>query len=42
MVNERLVEFKNRIRGKKAAVLGIGISNTPLIKYIAHLGTKGT
>lgn len=42
MINEKLEEFKNRVRGKKAAVLGIGISNTPLIKYLAHLGAKIT
>lgn len=36
-MNIKLEEFKKRIKGKKVAVLGIGVSNTPLIKYIAGL-----
>lgn len=34
MVNEKLIEFNNYIRGKKVAVLGIGVSNIPLIDYL--------
>ena len=36
--NIKLDLFKNFLRGKKIAVLGIGISNRPLIRYIAGLG----
>ncbi|HEX9063044.1 MAG TPA: UDP-N-acetylmuramoyl-L-alanine--D-glutamate ligase, partial [Clostridia bacterium] len=31
-------EFKKSVQGKKIAVLGIGISNTPLIKYLSCFG----
>lgn len=34
MLNEKLIEFNNYIRGKKVAVLGIGVSNIPLIDYL--------
>lgn len=32
--------FKNFIRGKKTAVVGIGISNTPLIDFLVQLGAE--
>lgn len=35
-------EFKKYIHLKKAAVLGVGISNKPLIKFIADLGARVT
>jgi UDP-N-acetylmuramoylalanine--D-glutamate ligase len=35
-------EFKEYIKGKKSAVVGIGISNTPLIKYLVKLGAEVT
>ncbi len=35
-------EFKNFIKGKKVAVVGIGVSNTPLIKFLDKLGAKVT
>ncbi len=38
-MNTRLEQFKKDISQKKVAVLGIGISNTPLIKYLAAAGT---
>ncbi len=41
-MNTKLDEFKAYIKGKKAAVLGIGISNTPLIKYLHGLGADIT
>lgn len=41
-MNTKLDEFKAYIKGKKAAVLGIGISNTPLIKYLHALGADIT
>ena len=36
-VNKNLEEFKQYIRGRKVAVMGMGISNTPLIKYLMDL-----
>lgn len=35
-------EFKNFIKGKKVAVVGIGISNIPLIHFLVRLGAKVT
>ena len=35
-------EFKNYIRGKKAAVVGIGVSNIPLINFLLKLGADVT
>lgn len=34
----KLDEFKQNIKGKTVTVIGIGISNLPLIKYLAALG----
>ncbi len=34
----KLTDFKNNIAGAKVAVLGVGISNRPLIRYIHSLG----
>lgn len=41
-MNRKLEEFKEYITNKKVAVLGIGISNTPLIKYLAGMGVEIT
>ncbi len=41
-MNTKLNEFKKWIKTKRVAVLGIGISNTPLIKYLAKLGVDIT
>jgi UDP-N-acetylmuramoylalanine--D-glutamate ligase len=41
-LNVKLDQFKRDIASKKVAVLGIGISNTPLIKYLARLGVDIT
>lgn len=35
-------EFKNYIRGKRTAVVGIGVSNRPLIKKLVELGALVT
>jgi UDP-N-acetylmuramoylalanine-D-glutamate ligase len=40
--NRKLQAFKEGIRGKKVAVLGMGISNTPLIQYLARLSADVT
>ena len=36
-VNKDLEEFKQYIRGRNVAVMGMGVSNTPLIKYLMDL-----
>lgn len=41
-MNEKLEQFKRDIVNKRVAVLGIGISNTPLIKYLGKLGVSVT
>ena len=35
-------EFKEFIKGKKVAVVGIGVSNIPLIRFLVKLGAKIT
>lgn len=40
MENKKLEEFKKNIAGKNVAVIGIGISNIPAIKYLIKLGAK--
>ncbi len=39
-MNNKINAFKQSIKGKKIAVLGIGVSNTPLIKYLSTMGVK--
>ena len=39
-VNEKLVEFNNFIKHKRVAIIGIGISNMPLIDYLCDLGVE--
>ncbi len=41
-MNQKLEQFKQMIRGKRIAVLGVGISNRPLIRYIHQLGAQIT
>ena len=35
-------EFKKFINGKKVAVVGIGVSNIPLINFLVELGARVT
>ncbi len=37
-MHEKVTRFKNYIKGKDVGVIGIGISNRPLIKYLADAG----
>ena len=41
-MNLKLKAFENDIRNKKVTVIGIGISNLPLIKYLSELGASVT
>lgn len=40
--NEKLEEFKKYIKGKYVAIMGMGVSNTPLIKYLMDLDANIT
>ncbi len=40
--NEKLENFKKSIAGKLVAVMGMGISNTPLIRYLMDLDANIT
>ena len=35
--NTKLNQFKNEIKGRKVAVVGLGVSNIPLIRYLLQL-----
>lgn len=39
-MREDFSQFKNFIKGKKVAVVGIGVSNTPLVKFLINLGAN--
>ncbi|NEZ48009.1 UDP-N-acetylmuramoyl-L-alanine--D-glutamate ligase [Clostridium niameyense] len=41
-MNKEFKEFKEFIKNKKVAVVGIGVSNTPLIHFLVKLGAKVT
>lgn len=41
-INEKLNEFNENIKGKKVAIIGLGVSNKPLIEYLYNLGTRIT
>ena len=41
-VNKKLDEFENYIRGKRVAIIGLGVSNIPLIDYFYNLGASVT
>ncbi len=41
-MNKELENFKNEINGADVRVIGIGISNIPLIKYLVKLGANVT
>ncbi|MBE6571855.1 MAG: UDP-N-acetylmuramoyl-L-alanine--D-glutamate ligase [Ruminococcaceae bacterium] len=40
--NEKLEQYKNHLRGKSCAVLGIGVSNIPLINFLLECGAVVT
>ncbi|KMT22351.1 UDP-N-acetylmuramoyl-L-alanine--D-glutamate ligase [Clostridium cylindrosporum] len=39
-MREEFSNFKKFIKGKKVAVVGIGVSNTPLVKFLIELGAN--
>lgn len=42
MNNKKLKEFEEKIQGKKVAVIGIGVSNLPLLDYLYNLNSTVT
>ncbi len=42
MINNKLLNFEKEMNGKNVTVIGIGISNLPLIKYLCSLGASVT
>ena len=38
-INEKLIEFNNYLKGKNVAVIGLGVSNIPLIDYLHNIGS---
>ena len=38
--NRKLQEFENYLKGKKVAIIGLGISNIPLLDYFYKLGAE--
>ena len=41
-INEKLVEFNNYLKGRNVAVIGLGVSNIPLIDYLHDLKSDVT
>ncbi len=42
MINNNLLQFEKDMKNKRVTVIGIGISNLPLIKYLCELGADVT
>lgn len=42
MENQKLKAFENNVKGKRVAVIGLGVSNIPLIDYLYKLMAKVT
>lgn len=42
MINNNLLQFEKEMKNKRVTVIGIGVSNLPLIKYLCHLGADVT
>ena len=40
MENLKLKAFENNIKGKRVAVIGLGVSNIPLIDYLYELDAR--
>ncbi len=41
-INEKLCEYREYLKGKRAAVIGVGISNIPLISFLLECGANVT
>ena len=41
-IDEKLIEFNNYLKNKKVAVIGLGVSNIPLLEYLHKIKSKVT
>ena len=41
-INQKLIEFNKYLKGKKVAIIGLGVSNLPLLKYMYEKETEIT
>ncbi len=41
-INQKLMEFNKYLSGRKVAIIGVGVSNIPLIEYLHDLKSKVT
>lgn len=41
-INEKLEEFNRYLRNRRVAIIGLGVSNLPLIDYMYNIGAKVT
>ncbi len=41
-LNKVLEEFENNLDGKKVAIIGLGVSNLPLLRYMYEKGAEVT
>ena len=41
-MNNKLLEFNKRLQNSKIAVIGVGVSNIPLLEYLFNLGVNVT
>ena len=41
-INEALNEFNKNLEGKKVAIIGLGVSNIPMLSYLAKYGAETT
>ncbi len=41
-MNKKLEEFESYLKGKKVAIIGLGVSNLPLLEYMNRLGSRVT
>lgn len=42
MDNQKLAEFNNKLKTSKIAIIGLGVSNMPLIRYLKELNSNLT
>ena len=40
--NDKMIEFKSYIKNRRTAIIGLGVSNIPLLDYLYSLGAKIT
>ena len=41
-INKKLIEFNKYLSGRKVAIIGVGVSNLPLIEYLHNLKSNVT